>query len=507
MEQILQKSLFKTLLLTIIAVFLTTINNFGRNEKATTTFLEGLNRVENKEASRLDLEYNHTANDITDKCLNEVYCDKENLPFHKDNNKSNLLTIEKEPAQTAIIGNQVWNDLNRNGFRDAGEPGIKDITVKLRTLDNHTVMLIPTDENGNYRFTNVEPGTYRIMFVIPSILGTLKPSKATGFGKSNIDNDNDINSDNITDELTFSVGENNQTIDAGFYIESTTSKIRVEDASIKEDAEKGSVRICLDKVISQAVTVEFNSVNGTAQLGADYATVAGTATIPAGEICKEIDILVLDDDIDEANETFKINLSNPINATIVDNQAEITIIDNDTAIPSNTCIDITVAASAGKVDVFKIPKEAKLEITGTGTAWKPQLICNGDCDSWLDVKNLVPGYYNIKAQVFDPYCFVQIDFVIKEGAVDPCAEHGGDSDGDGVCNAVDNCPEIANPDQKDSNNNGIGDVCEIDPCAEHGGDSDGDGVCDAVDNCPEIANPDQKDSNNNGIGDVCEVDP
>ncbi len=35
-------------------------------------------------------------------------------------------------------------------------------------------------------------------------------------------------------------------------------------------------------------------------------------------------------------------------------------------------------------------------------------------------------------------------------------------------------------------------------------DTDGDGVCDSVDNCPAVPNPDQKDSNGNGIGDACE---
>ncbi|WP_170234458.1 choice-of-anchor B family protein [Bizionia saleffrena] len=35
-------------------------------------------------------------------------------------------------------------------------------------------------------------------------------------------------------------------------------------------------------------------------------------------------------------------------------------------------------------------------------------------------------------------------------------------------------------------------------------DSDNDGIADAEDNCPTIANPDQTDANNNGVGDVCE---
>jgi len=38
----------------------------------------------------------------------------------------------------------------------------------------------------------------------------------------------------------------------------------------------------------------------------------------------------------------------------------------------------------------------------------------------------------------------------------------GDSDGDGVSNITDNCPEISNEDQLDSNNDGVGDACEED---------------------------------------------
>nr|WP_246283216.1 glycosyl hydrolase family 18 protein [Marinifaba aquimaris] len=76
-----------------------------------------------------------------------------------------------------------------------------------------------------------------------------------------------------------------------------------------------------------------------------------------------------------------------------------------------------------------------------------------------------------------------------------------DTDGDGIEDAVDNCPNTPNPDQMDSDGDGIGDACDTVDII----DTDGDGVADDVDNCPNTPNPDQADMDGDGIGDVCDT--
>jgi len=70
-----------------------------------------------------------------------------------------------------------------------------------------------------------------------------------------------------------------------------------------------------------------------------------------------------------------------------------------------------------------------------------------------------------------------------------------DDDGDGVLDSMDNCQLISNPEQLDTDEDGIGNVCDI--------DDDGDGVEDSIDNCQLISNPNQEDWDNDGVGDIC----
>jgi outer membrane protein assembly factor BamB len=76
-----------------------------------------------------------------------------------------------------------------------------------------------------------------------------------------------------------------------------------------------------------------------------------------------------------------------------------------------------------------------------------------------------------------------------------------DRDGDGIYDMSDNCPATPNPDQKDTDGDGIGDVCNDSL------DQDGDEWVDRLDNCPILYNPDQSDIDKDGVGDACDPYP
>jgi hypothetical protein len=110
---------------------------------------------------------------------------------------------------------------------------------------------------------------------------------------------------------------------------------------------------------------------------------------------------------------------------------------------------------------------------------------DSDGDGWRDSRDNCPSLANPDQRDRD-----------RDGLGDAC---DSDLDGDDVANERDNCPETPNRSQSDSDRDAVGDACD--------GDRDGDGRANHDDNCPDAPNHDQRDSDGDGEGDRCDATP
>ncbi|HKX12605.1 MAG TPA: thrombospondin type 3 repeat-containing protein [bacterium] len=138
---------------------------------------------------------------------------------------------------------------------------------------------------------------------------------------------------------------------------------------------------------------------------------------------------------------------------------------------------------------------------------------------------------------FWPDCFDNCIDVSNPGQEDSDGNFVGDAcqdgDFDGALDTNDNCLADSNPDQADTDRDGEGNACDAEESLCNNGvtddaddladcedpdcataqvclpppDSDGDGVPNANDNCPNDANPDQADNDGEGAGNVCDGSP
>jgi hypothetical protein len=101
--------------------------------------------------------------------------------------------------------------------------------------------------------------------------------------------------------------------------------------------------VSLSAVSGQTVMVGYATANGTATAAdADYVAASGTVSFAPGETTRPVSVTVNGDTKNEANETFTVNLSGPVNATVSDNQGTGTIT-NDDAVPALSINDVAVA--------------------------------------------------------------------------------------------------------------------------------------------------------------------
>ncbi len=145
--------------------------------------------------------------------------------------------------------------------------------------------------------------------------------------------------------------------------------IKINDVAVTE-GNSGTVTaaftVTLSPASGQTVTVNYTTANGTASAGSDYLASSGTLTFTAGSTSQTINVTVNGDATVEANETFVINLSGAVNATIADAQGQGTI-NNDDATPVNLALNKAATALSTSSNTYAATKAVD---GSTSTYWR-----------------------------------------------------------------------------------------------------------------------------------------
>jgi hypothetical protein len=108
--------------------------------------------------------------------------------------------------------------------------------------------------------------------------------------------------------------------------------IAVADASAVE-GNRGtttmSMTVTLSRARDRAVTVNYQTFNGTATAGKDYEATSGALTFQPGETSKTIELSIKGDRQRERDETFFVRLSNAVGGMIGDSEGVATILNDD----------------------------------------------------------------------------------------------------------------------------------------------------------------------------------
>src|SRR5262245_14619439 len=90
----------------------------------------------------------------------------------------------------------------------------------------------------------------------------------------------------------------------------------------------GEMAVMLSEPTNQTVTVNYKTTNLSAKQS-DYVAASGTLTFAPGEVIKYITLQTKGDTQVEGDESFAVNLSDPVNAALADMQGIFTIYNDD----------------------------------------------------------------------------------------------------------------------------------------------------------------------------------
>ncbi|MEE9493662.1 MAG: Calx-beta domain-containing protein, partial [Gammaproteobacteria bacterium] len=155
--------------------------------------------------------------------------------------------------------------------------------------------------------------------------------------------------------------------------------ISIDDVSVDEAAGIASFTVSLSQLLVMDVIFDYATSDITAITGSDYTAQSASGHIlPAGQSSVVIDVPILQDSDVEGDETFKVTLTNAVNATISDDEGIATIQDDDFA---GDTVDLKFAIYTASQD--KLWVKATSDHTPLGTATLTAVAMTNGVDTTL----------------------------------------------------------------------------------------------------------------------------
>ena len=108
--------------------------------------------------------------------------------------------------------------------------------------------------------------------------------------------------------------------------------VAVSDASAFEGAGDIAFPVALSAPSGRTISIAWTTAEGTATAGTDFVAATGSLLFPPGQTADTIRVALVDDLVDEDDETFTVSLSDPLNVVLVIGEATGTITDDDLAV-------------------------------------------------------------------------------------------------------------------------------------------------------------------------------
>jgi hypothetical protein len=236
--------------------------------------------------------------------------------------RADLVAADRYAGQVSVLlaNDQGWFAAAR-GYAAGNQP----TAVVLGDFDHDTRLDIATADSAGDAI-NVLRGRANGAFV-PAVDA---PAGAGAFGLAA----GDLNGDGWLDAATADANGNTASVlvNDRSWPPPPPPTVSVNDVTVIEGntgTTDATFTVSLSYSADADVTVHYATADDTATAGSDYTATSGDLVIPAGETTGTVTVPVLGDRLGEPTETFALNLSSPVNATLSDGQGVGTIFDDE----------------------------------------------------------------------------------------------------------------------------------------------------------------------------------